>query len=314
MLHVAEGIARVPYSVEHPCVVEVDGAPVRVMIAETDHCCRGFVRMDSRRLIAVSTPLTTLLSTGAAHTGHMTGLTRGLVLTAFVGVALSWAPSGQAQNRPPPPFRVTAISVVRPDAAICTYKWQATVRNDSGTTSAPTSARALEGTAAGVWQPKGGVRVDVLGLGQTGTAGPLTFERTSEKTQFKVEITSGDQIVGSMVQALPPQPPESVLSLVASASATSYVVTVKNSASEGYPAHDLGLQGWSGPTATGPWSAAGGTDIAPNERRCLRANGAYTMSTSKPSAHRFVRAQLNAGSRTVLETVIDSSRPSLSPR
>ncbi len=46
MLHVAESIARVPYSVEHPCVVLVDGAPERVMIPETDHCCRGFRRMD----------------------------------------------------------------------------------------------------------------------------------------------------------------------------------------------------------------------------------------------------------------------------
>jgi aminoglycoside 3-N-acetyltransferase len=47
MLHVAEDIACVPYRIEHPCVVEVDGAPARVMIAETDHCCRGFVRMDA---------------------------------------------------------------------------------------------------------------------------------------------------------------------------------------------------------------------------------------------------------------------------
>ncbi len=47
LLHVAEAIAHVPYSVEHPCMVEVDGAAVRVMIAETDHCCRGFACMDA---------------------------------------------------------------------------------------------------------------------------------------------------------------------------------------------------------------------------------------------------------------------------
>lgn len=47
MLHVAEDIAKVPYSVEHPCVVEVDGVPMRVMVAESDHCCRGFLRMDA---------------------------------------------------------------------------------------------------------------------------------------------------------------------------------------------------------------------------------------------------------------------------
>lgn len=45
-LHLAEALAGVPYSVEHPCVVEVDGAARTVMIAETDHCCRGFRRMD----------------------------------------------------------------------------------------------------------------------------------------------------------------------------------------------------------------------------------------------------------------------------
>jgi aminoglycoside 3-N-acetyltransferase len=47
MLHVAESIARVPYSIAHPCVVEANGVPERVMIAETDHCCRGFRQMDA---------------------------------------------------------------------------------------------------------------------------------------------------------------------------------------------------------------------------------------------------------------------------
>ena len=41
-LHLAEAIARVPYSVSHPCVVELDGAARTVMIAETDHCCVRF--------------------------------------------------------------------------------------------------------------------------------------------------------------------------------------------------------------------------------------------------------------------------------
>ncbi|NTX01626.1 AAC(3) family N-acetyltransferase [Myxococcus sp. CA040A] len=41
-LHLAESLAKVPYSVSHPCVVEVDGVARTVMIAETDHCCRNF--------------------------------------------------------------------------------------------------------------------------------------------------------------------------------------------------------------------------------------------------------------------------------
>jgi aminoglycoside 3-N-acetyltransferase len=41
-LHLAEAIARVPYSVSHPCVVEVDGVAETVMIPETDHCCTRF--------------------------------------------------------------------------------------------------------------------------------------------------------------------------------------------------------------------------------------------------------------------------------
>ncbi|WP_437779300.1 AAC(3) family N-acetyltransferase [Sorangium sp. So ce1097] len=41
-LHVAEAIARVPYAVAHPCVIEVDGAVRTEMIHETDHCCRRF--------------------------------------------------------------------------------------------------------------------------------------------------------------------------------------------------------------------------------------------------------------------------------
>ncbi|MCP3098528.1 AAC(3) family N-acetyltransferase [Myxococcus sp. K15C18031901] len=41
-LHLAEALAGVPYSVSHPCVVEVDGVACSVPIAETDHCCQGF--------------------------------------------------------------------------------------------------------------------------------------------------------------------------------------------------------------------------------------------------------------------------------
>jgi aminoglycoside 3-N-acetyltransferase len=46
MLHVAESIAKVPYGIAHPCVVEVNGVAERVLIHETDHCCRGFIQMD----------------------------------------------------------------------------------------------------------------------------------------------------------------------------------------------------------------------------------------------------------------------------
>ena len=46
MIHVAESIARVPYGVEHPCVVEVNGIVERVMVRETDHCCRGFRQVE----------------------------------------------------------------------------------------------------------------------------------------------------------------------------------------------------------------------------------------------------------------------------
>ena len=47
LLHVAESIAGVPYSIEYPCLVEVDGKPEEIMIAETDHCCRGFRKLDA---------------------------------------------------------------------------------------------------------------------------------------------------------------------------------------------------------------------------------------------------------------------------
>ncbi len=45
-LHLAEALARVPYSVSHPCVVEVRGELRTLMIPETDHCCRGFRKAD----------------------------------------------------------------------------------------------------------------------------------------------------------------------------------------------------------------------------------------------------------------------------
>jgi aminoglycoside 3-N-acetyltransferase len=46
-IHLAEAIAKVPYSVEHPCVVEIDGVARTLMIAETDHCCEKFVLADA---------------------------------------------------------------------------------------------------------------------------------------------------------------------------------------------------------------------------------------------------------------------------
>ncbi|HYO98066.1 MAG TPA: AAC(3) family N-acetyltransferase [Polyangiaceae bacterium] len=46
-LHLAESMAEVPYSVTHPCIVEVDGVARTLLIAETDHCCRGFQQMDT---------------------------------------------------------------------------------------------------------------------------------------------------------------------------------------------------------------------------------------------------------------------------
>ncbi|MCA9556547.1 MAG: AAC(3) family N-acetyltransferase [Myxococcales bacterium] len=45
-VHLAEALAGVPYSVAHPCVVLVDGAPQEVLIPETDHCCEGFRQLD----------------------------------------------------------------------------------------------------------------------------------------------------------------------------------------------------------------------------------------------------------------------------
>ncbi|MET0594263.1 MAG: AAC(3) family N-acetyltransferase [Polyangiaceae bacterium] len=47
MLHVAESVASVPYSIAYPTIVEIDGVAKSVMIAETDHCCRGFCQMDA---------------------------------------------------------------------------------------------------------------------------------------------------------------------------------------------------------------------------------------------------------------------------
>lgn len=45
-LHVAEALARVPYWVEHPCVIDDGGRARTVGIRETDHCCRRFALLD----------------------------------------------------------------------------------------------------------------------------------------------------------------------------------------------------------------------------------------------------------------------------
>jgi aminoglycoside 3-N-acetyltransferase len=44
VLHVAESLAGVPYSIEYPCVLS-DGTSAT--IAETDHCCRGFNKVSA---------------------------------------------------------------------------------------------------------------------------------------------------------------------------------------------------------------------------------------------------------------------------
>lgn len=45
-LHLAESLAGVPYSVEHPCVVGFGDDAYEARLAETDHCCEGFKRLN----------------------------------------------------------------------------------------------------------------------------------------------------------------------------------------------------------------------------------------------------------------------------
>ncbi|MCA9641509.1 MAG: AAC(3) family N-acetyltransferase [Polyangiaceae bacterium] len=46
-LHLAESLAQVPYSVEHPCIVGSGDDAHEAWIAETDHCCEGFKQLNS---------------------------------------------------------------------------------------------------------------------------------------------------------------------------------------------------------------------------------------------------------------------------
>lgn len=46
VVHVAESLAKVPYAIAYPCVIELDGRAERVMIPETDSCCEGFRRVE----------------------------------------------------------------------------------------------------------------------------------------------------------------------------------------------------------------------------------------------------------------------------
>lgn len=45
-VHLAESLAGVPYSIAHPCVVDGSAGPRTVEIAEPDHCCMGFRKLD----------------------------------------------------------------------------------------------------------------------------------------------------------------------------------------------------------------------------------------------------------------------------
>jgi len=47
-LHVAESMAKVPYAIRYPTIVaDENGEPRAVLIAETDHCCVGFRKMNA---------------------------------------------------------------------------------------------------------------------------------------------------------------------------------------------------------------------------------------------------------------------------
>lgn len=46
-VHLAEDLAKVPYSISHDTVVEIDGVARVVPIAESDCCCRGFNMLDA---------------------------------------------------------------------------------------------------------------------------------------------------------------------------------------------------------------------------------------------------------------------------
>jgi len=45
-MHLAEGLARVPYSVPKHCTILKNGHPLRIDYREIDHCCRRFTLVD----------------------------------------------------------------------------------------------------------------------------------------------------------------------------------------------------------------------------------------------------------------------------
>jgi hypothetical protein len=88
---------------------------------------------------------------------------------------------------------------------------------------------------------------------------------------------------------LPVLPPfNEAVTVVATASGTSWSAVLKSNITQGYPSTDLAVQGFSGPSATGPWTAAGGSQFD----ACLPAQQQIASPHGKPADHKFVKVTI----------------------
>ena len=196
---------------------------------------------------------------------------------------------------------IVSVSVTRPDPATCTYRWQASVRND-GTTQAGgtgTAVQAYQGSTAGDWAPASGTTVPLISPGGTQTSSAITFERLANKTLLKVQVYQASAVVAEKLQSLQAEPAPKLTLSNFSASDTTYAIDLVNLLQEGYPG--VSIQAYAAKDYSSGWVPAGGIVVP-----CIAASG-YRNNGFKPSGYGLVKVQVIRGSKVIVEQIFNAA-------
>ncbi len=195
---------------------------------------------------------------------------------------------------------VSAITVLPPTGAGCTYRWRITVGNTGKEkVNDPTiSVNASQGGPSGDWQPAGGKALGSLAAGAVKDL-ELTFKRLAGKTLLKATIYRSSAPVIESIVALPLESNPSILIENCALTANGYRATIRNTASSGIS--DLTIQGYaaSNPDAAS-WSGAGGMKIS-----CLEGGRAYDHTGLRPGESKVIKIQASLGGILLAERVFD---------
>ena len=235
---------------------------------------------------------------GAAVQRHGVALVAATLVRGLIAGGLMAAPVATAQGAVA--IVIESLTIEPLDIAACQYRWRVTVRNDGDVPAGrEITMQASQGRSRGNWQPAGGIAVDSIAPGGTGT-GTLTFVRAADTNQIRIQLWREGHVIAEKIGPLPEQPPFDLRLTNFRRTATTYTVDVDNPQAEGVA--DVTLQVYRG-SAKSPreWRPGGGQSL-----ECVPGHGHFRRSGELASDAPLLKVQLKRGSTVLRERVFDT--------